>query len=150
VKTVSVDEDTGAGRSSPIEHPRRISVRISSALCEALDQAAAEQRIPRAKLIRRHLATLGPEGCDSLPERSGLAKARGGPSLRERIVAVMEASPAKVFTPARLAKAIGWQNRDSIRNTLLVLAAKGKIEKVGAGQYRGRRPEFEAVEKTAA
>jgi hypothetical protein len=150
VKTVSVDKDTGAGQSSPIEPPRRIVVRISSALCEVLDQAAAKLRMPRAKLIRRHLATLGPEGCDALPGHSGSAKARGEPSLRERIMAVMEASPAKVFTPARLAKAIGWQNRDSVRNTLLVLAAKGKIEKVGAGQYRGRRPEPQAVEEAAA
>jgi len=34
---------------------------------------------------------------------------------------------------------VGSRNRDSIRNTLLVLAAKGRIEKVGAGQYRAHR-----------
>jgi hypothetical protein len=60
-------------------------------------------------------------------------------TLRERIVAVMEATPDEVYTPARLAPAVGSRNRDSIRNTLLVLAAKGRIEKVGAGQYRAAR-----------
>jgi hypothetical protein len=62
-------------------------------------------------------------------------------SLRERILTVMSADPDAVFTPARLAPAISWGNRNSIRNTLLVLAGKGKIEKVGAGQYRWPRPE---------
>jgi hypothetical protein len=34
---------------------------------------------------------------------------------------------------------VGSSNRDSIRNTLLVLAAKGRIEKRGAGQYQARK-----------
>jgi hypothetical protein len=72
------------------------------------------------------------EGLARLP-----AEERAG-TLRERIIAVMEASPEEVYTPARLSPAVGSPNRDSIRNTLLVLAAKGKIEKVGAGQYRAR------------
>jgi hypothetical protein len=66
----------------------------------------------------------------SFEERAG--------TLRERIIAVMEASPDEVYTPARLSPVVGSPNRDSIRNTLLVLATKGKIEKVGAGQYRAR------------
>jgi hypothetical protein len=70
----------------------------------------------------------GGEGDD---ERAG--------TLRQRIVRVMEASPDEVYTPARLAPEVGSQNRDSIRNTLLVLAAKAKIEKVGAGRYRARQ-----------
>jgi hypothetical protein len=45
-----------------------------------------------------------------------------------------------VYTPARLSPLVSSPNRDSIRNTLLVLAAKGKIEKVGAGRYRALRP----------
>lgn len=60
-------------------------------------------------------------------------------TLRARIVSVMEASPDKVFTPARLVPRLGTSNRDSIRNTLLVLAAKGLIEKRGAGQYQARK-----------
>jgi hypothetical protein len=60
-------------------------------------------------------------------------------TLRERIVAVMNASPDDVYTPARLAPLVGSPNRDSIRNTLLVLAAMGLIEKRGAGQYRARK-----------
>lgn len=80
---------------------------------------------------------LAPEGLPSEPtagddERPG--------TLRERILAVMEASPGEVYTPARLAPAVGSRNRDSIRNTLLVLAAKGRIEKVGAGRYQARVP----------
>jgi len=53
----------------------------------------------------------------------------------------MEAHPGEVFTPARLAPLVGSQNRDSIRNTLLVLAAKGRIEKRGPGQYQAGRKE---------
>jgi hypothetical protein len=59
-------------------------------------------------------------------------------SLRVRILTVMQASPDEVFTPARLAPEIGSKNRDSVRNTLLVLASKGKIEKVSAGKYRAQ------------
>jgi hypothetical protein len=60
-------------------------------------------------------------------------------TLRTRIVAVMEASPDEVYTPARLAPMVGSDNRDSIRNTLLVLAGKGQIEKRGPGQYQARK-----------
>ena len=67
----------------------------------------------------------------------GADEERAG-TLQQRIVRVMEASPAEVYGPARLAPAVGSTNRDSIRNTLLALAAKGRIEKVGAGQYRAR------------
>jgi hypothetical protein len=63
-------------------------------------------------------------------------------TLRERILAVVAASPAQVYTPALLASAVGSQNRDSVRNTLLVLAAKGKIQKVGTGQYQARPPDM--------
>jgi hypothetical protein len=70
---------------------------------------------------------------DATEERAG--------TLRERILAAMEASPDVVHTPARLAPLVGSPNRDSIRNTLLVLAAKGKIEKVGAGHYLARKKE---------
>jgi hypothetical protein len=69
---------------------------------------------------------------------SGPGEAPGG-TLRERIVAAIEASPGEVFTPARLAPVVGSQNRDSVRNTLLVLAAKGRIEKLGAGRYQARK-----------
>jgi hypothetical protein len=57
-------------------------------------------------------------------------------TMRERIVSALEASPGEVFTPARLARDLGLNNRDSIRNTLLVLAGKGLIVKVDLGQYR--------------
>jgi hypothetical protein len=60
-------------------------------------------------------------------------------TLRERIVLVMEADPEEVYTPARLSPLVGSSNRDSIRNTLLVLAGKGRIEKLGPGQYRAAR-----------
>ncbi len=62
-------------------------------------------------------------------------------TLRERILSVMEASPDVVHTPARLAPLVSSPNRDSIRNTLLVLAAKGRIDKVGAGHYQARKKE---------
>src|SRR5262249_40546802 len=43
-------------------------------------------------------------------------------TLRDRIVAVLDASPEQVFTPALVARALGTRNRDSVRNSLLVLA----------------------------
>ncbi len=57
-------------------------------------------------------------------------------TLRDRIVTAIEANPGQVFTSARVATTIGASNRDSVRNTLLVLAAKDRIEKVGEGQYQ--------------
>ena len=59
-----------------------------------------------------------------------------GRSLRQRIVEVMEKSPNEIHTSARIAPLIGATNRNSVRNTLLVLAARGKIKKVGEGQYQ--------------
>jgi hypothetical protein len=57
-------------------------------------------------------------------------------TLRDRIVATLDAAPGETFTVARVALALDHDNRDSIRNTLLVLAAAGRVEKLGAGQYR--------------
>ncbi len=79
-----------------------------------------------------------PEGEEGAVSATGAGEERAG-TLRQRIVAVMDASPDEIYTPARLAPAVGSRNRDSIRNTLLVLAAKGRIEKLGAGQYRARK-----------
>jgi len=57
-------------------------------------------------------------------------------TLRDRIVVQMAASPEETFTPARLAPIVSATSRDAVRNTLLVLAEQGRIEKVGPGQYR--------------
>jgi hypothetical protein len=65
---------------------------------------------------------------------------RGGPSMRQRMLHQMAARPEEVFTPAKLAPLVGATTRDSVRNTLLVLHAKGRIAKVGPGQYRALNP----------
>ena len=62
-------------------------------------------------------------------------------TLRARIVGALEAHPGEVFTAARLAPMVGSPNRDSIRNTLLTLAARGRIAKLGEGQYQARTRE---------
>ena len=80
---------------------------------------------------------------EGLPS-TGVADEERAGTLRQRIVAVMEATPGEVYTPARLAPLVGSPNRDSVRNTLLVLAAKGRIEKRGAGQYQARKKEPES------
>ena len=96
-----------------------------------LHQARGEVLDPEAlSAIARAALAAGPSG-------GGSARAPSA-SLRVRILAVMAASPDEVFTPGRLAPEIGSKNRDSVRNTLLVLAGKGKIEKVGAGKYRAQ------------
>ncbi len=51
----------------------------------------------------------------------------------------MQEHPDEVWTPALIASAIGYDKRDSIRNTPLVLASRGKINKVGLGQYQARK-----------
>jgi hypothetical protein len=76
-----------------------------------------------------------------LPAADALQNEERTGTLRKRIVAIMAASPGETFTPARLAPLVGSGNRDSVRNTLLVLAAKGQIDKLGAGLYRARQSE---------
>jgi hypothetical protein len=97
-------------------HARREAVALPPSAAMALEEAAIEEEAPDA---------LAREEAD---EPAG--------TLRDRIVGAIEASPGEVYTPARLAPLVGSINRDSVRNTLLVLAAKGRIEKVGPGQYR--------------
>jgi hypothetical protein len=63
---------------------------------------------------------------------------RGRVTMRANIIAAMAASPGEVFTTARLARLVNAASRDSVRNTLLVLAERRRIEKVGPGQYRAR------------
>ena len=98
--------------------------RISAARGQGLD-------LPRLAVVALAAESAAPASDAGTTEWSG--------TLRERIMAVMAASPEAVYTPARLAPLVGSQNRDSVRNTLLVLAAKGRIEKRGAGQYQARR-----------
>jgi len=64
---------------------------------------------------------------------------RVGASMRARIVQTMSARPEEVFTPAKIAPLVGAKTRDRARNTLLALAAQGRIEKLAPGQYRARR-----------
>jgi hypothetical protein len=66
------------------------------------------------------------------------SETRPAGTLRDRVVDVMSASPEQEFTPAILATALGEENRNTIRNTLLFLANHGRIEKLGHGRYRAR------------
>jgi hypothetical protein len=77
---------------------------------------------------------------EELPEAAHAGDPHAG-TLRDRIVALMEKSPDEIYTPARIAPLIGATNRDSIRNTLLVLAARGRVKKVGDGKYQARPKE---------
>jgi len=103
--------------------------------------AAARERLLALQI---RLGRLGPLSAEELAARAGRPpRARrwpraddGQPSMRARILERIAASPGEVFTPARLAPLVGATSRDSVRNTLLVLHAKGRIEKLGPGQYR--------------
>lgn len=75
---------------------------------------------------------------DERREVRAAAPAEDGTTMRERILAYLAGSPGEVFTPAMLAPEVGAASRDSVRNTLLVLAARGKVDKVGPGRYRKR------------
>lgn len=108
-------------RLSRLYHARAEGVALPPSAAAALEEAAEEEA----------------SGAVAREARQGGAEDQAG-TLRDRLVGVMEATPREVYTPARLAPLVGSDNRDSVRNTLLVLAAKGRIEKVGAGQYRAR------------
>lgn len=64
----------------------------------------------------------------------------GGVTLRRRILEAVYAAPGEVFTPAQLALLLGVTARDSVRNTLLVLHARGRLAKIGPGQYQAMSP----------
>ncbi|MFT3769636.1 MAG: hypothetical protein QM820_29725 [Minicystis sp.] len=137
----------------------RIVVRLPVADREALDRLGARylgetlRRLSRAAVVRRlincGLANLDggrpiaeqlplPAPANERPQATRRAPAREGASLRERVLSQVTANAEEVFTPARVSTLVG-ASRDSVRNTLLVLAEKGRIEKLGPGQYRARR-----------
>jgi hypothetical protein len=135
---------------------RRSVVRFERAQIDALGKlamrCAAETGKPprRAALVRLLVGQKLAEIDDARPiaaqlplselevERlpSSRTSKEAGSTLRGRIVATMAESPAEVFTPARLAPRVRAASRDTVRNTLLVLSAQGRIEKVGPGRYR--------------
>jgi hypothetical protein len=131
--------------------------------CDVLAEVVAEQaRVARAEAAleaaRRRLseaqARLGlapplealEAGISPGPRGPALGR-REGASMRARILAEMGARPEEVWTPARLSPLVGARSRDSVRNTLLVLAAQGRIEKVGLGQYRAAVRHGEATQQ---
>jgi hypothetical protein len=108
-------------------------------LGEAVDRLGrARQRgadvPPLGAALLQHHAAAAPAPC---AQPSAREKPPG--TLRERIVATLAAAPGETFTVPRLALALGHDNRDSIRNTLLVLAAAGRVDKVGLGEYRAKK-----------
>lgn len=99
--------------------------RAEAALAAAKKRMAlSEQRLGRLRAGR------GAEVRESAPAAAV--------TLRTRIVEAMKARRGEVLTPAKIAALVGATNRDSVRNTLLVLAGQGRIEKVGVGQYRAK------------
>lgn len=124
--------------SALVEEEARVA-RAEAAL------AAARERLFALQVRFGRLAPLSTGDVAAATGRPPRARrcARAGdgqPSMRARILAQMAASPGEVFTPARLAPLVDATSRDSVRNTLLVLHAKGRIEKVGPGQYRAAAP----------
>jgi hypothetical protein len=89
---------------------------------------------PLGAALLAHRASVAPVSRETLPPRETPPG-----SLRGRIVAALEAAPGETFTVLRVAAALGHDNRDSIRNTLLVLAGAGRVEKVGIGEYRAKK-----------
>jgi hypothetical protein len=61
----------------------------------------------------------------------------GTPSVRRRVHEVLDAHPGEVLTTARIASLVGG-SRDTVRNALLALSGQGRVEKIGAGQYRAQ------------
>jgi hypothetical protein len=136
----------------------RCVVRLDKEMVTAVDQLAArarregEQRRSRAALVRSMLAQQIARLDAALPLAAQLpelpraphgrrTRKREGASMRARILGAMGEHPGEVFTSARLAPLVGAASRDSVRNTLLVLAERRLVEKLGPGLYRARLPE---------
>lgn len=139
--------DQPAGEDVPFAMADVMERQARVARAEA-NLAAARRRLGESFARLRRVAS--ERGQEVPPLAAAVLQANGGQlpvpadgdrsgTLRARLVTVMEAHQGEVFTPARLAPMVGSQNRDSIRNTLLVLAAKGLIDKVGVGQYQARQ-----------
>ncbi len=140
------EEDVTGALAELVERQARVT-RAEGALHAArrrlgesldrLTRITTDKGVPLPPLAAAIVA-LAPE----LPPVASGEEERPG-TLRARIVAVMEKHPEEVFNPARLAPMLGSPNRDSIRNTLLVLAGQGRIQKLGEGRYQARKPEGE-------
>jgi len=135
-------EDVLALMAEVMERQARVH-RAESSLNQARQRLGeAVDRLTRAK---ERGADVPPLGAALLQHHGGAVPVPGEPrekppgTLRERIVAALDAAPGETFTVARVALALGHDNRDSIRNTLLVLAGAGRVEKVGIGEYRAKR-----------
>jgi len=112
--------------------------------------AAARRRLEASEAKLGRLMPVEPALAELLTANGVTPRAPRGPrdprdrdrpdtTMRARILEVMAASPAEVFTPARLTPLVDARSRDSVRNTLLVLARGRKVEKLGPGQYRAKR-----------
>jgi hypothetical protein len=137
-----------------------VALRISDDCRKRLDELRARcikatvRRVSRADLVRLFIA----RGFADLDETRPIAdqlpigalrmtrppaprrrtKSQRGESLRARIVKQMEAHPAEVFGPRRMSGLVGAKHQDTVRNALIALAERGRIEKLGPGQYRAR------------
>jgi hypothetical protein len=138
----------------------RTVVRLSHADRAQLDRlrerflAATALNVSRADMVRLVLrrglagidaeqpilAQIPPEVLDvARPKRFGRKPVPSGESTRLRVLKEIEARPGEVVTPARVRAILGSGHLDTIRNVLLVLAERGRIDKLGPGQYQARR-----------
>jgi hypothetical protein len=122
---------------------RRFVVRVPERVLEGLDAARKPKGISRAAEVRSALASYG--GTEPGPADASTSAAKPAPKpaktpappVRARVLAEMEARPDEVFTAPALAGALDAKGQ-SVRNALVELARKGKIERVAVGQYRAR------------
>jgi hypothetical protein len=76
---------------------------------------------------------------EAIGDKVLVMEARDGSTMRARILERLARCPDEVFTPATLGPLVGAGSRDSVRNTLLALAARGQIDKLGPGRYTAKR-----------
>jgi hypothetical protein len=136
----------------------RFHVRLPPEQVERLDALTrrfplTHKRVTRADLVRV-LVARGLDGLDELrpiaeqippdefaahlpPPAPRPPHAETNEPLVDQILQMIEAQPTRVFRPCRLATQL-QANKDVVRNTLLTLAARDEIEKLGPGQYRAR------------
>ena len=62
-------------------------------------------------------------------------------TMRSRILAAVNAAPEEVFSAASMAAVVGSDNRDSVRNTLGLFAARGKSRRVSDGRFQALAPD---------
>jgi hypothetical protein len=72
------------------------------------------------------------------------------PTMTDNILKTLEAAPKQTFSPPQLADRLAIKNINSLASTLMRLAQKRRIRKVGSGVYAAKERPAEKTKKPAS